>query len=476
MSHSASKKKSRAAQSKQTNNPSTINEAQPSLGDISALQSEIKNAKSNSQNIGDMENVATDAANEVLGDITLLEEAFAEMEVSVADYEQEIPMLHSAIEQPSTISQVEPPTTKTDIDESIPVLDQAPTEFSEEAATNPESIHIGTNPAVDAAIDIPTLEPNSNLTEQNEVSVISSIIPDSEPAESSIPQQAENTDEVISEVVAPNSEPSQIDLPAAEPSEILIAEEKPATQPETPSNTSFQPSSIAVPQNEAARDSHESDMASSDISTPCLQTETTTTNFSETASDEEPAQISETVPPAISSLLVEPASEPVPPITEAPETKASAENSANDASPSRSIEAEIAQATSDNEPSKIDSEMDKLEEQINTELAPSIIEEMVTSQITTPGGDVNMSIPFELHAQLSKKIDALVLDATVSLTSELENQLSQQLETLLGNAVEAVLPRLVDQMVSELRSEVNGRVRQQLPLMVNEVLGKTRLT
>ncbi len=87
----------------------------------------------------------------------------------------------------------------------------------------------------------------------------------------------------------------------------------------------------------------------------------------------------------------------------------------------------------------------------------------------------SINIPFELHTQLSRKIDALVIDATTSLTHELHDHLSDRLEILLAQAVESVLPSLVDQMVDGLRAEVKQRVKTQLPVIINEVLSKTSL-
>jgi len=88
----------------------------------------------------------------------------------------------------------------------------------------------------------------------------------------------------------------------------------------------------------------------------------------------------------------------------------------------------------------------------------------------------SLNIPFELHAQLSKKIDQLVVEAATSITNELQTQLSERVELLLQQAVESTLPALIDNMVQNLRNEVRGRIRQQLPLIVNDVLGKTRLS
>ena len=87
----------------------------------------------------------------------------------------------------------------------------------------------------------------------------------------------------------------------------------------------------------------------------------------------------------------------------------------------------------------------------------------------------NLNIPFELHTQLSQKIDNLVIEATTSLTNELHIQLANRMETLLNNSVESVLPKLIEQMAGELRREVKQQVKNQLPHIINDVLGRTRL-
>lgn len=89
---------------------------------------------------------------------------------------------------------------------------------------------------------------------------------------------------------------------------------------------------------------------------------------------------------------------------------------------------------------------------------------------------LSISIPYELHAQLSKKIDGLVIEAATSITNELHVQLSNRMEGLLNQAVESVLPNLMDQMATGLRNEVKEKVRAQLPNIINDVLSKTRLT
>jgi len=100
-------------------------------------------------------------------------------------------------------------------------------------------------------------------------------------------------------------------------------------------------------------------------------------------------------------------------------------------------------------------------------------------QVATMGNQASsfsLNIPSELHAQLSKKIDQLVVEAATSITNELQVQLSERVEHLLQQAIENALPVLIENMVLSLRSEVRGHIREQLPIIVNDVLAKTRLS
>lgn len=77
----------------------------------------------------------------------------------------------------------------------------------------------------------------------------------------------------------------------------------------------------------------------------------------------------------------------------------------------------------------------------------------------------------ELHAQLSKKIDALVLDAIESLSDELHQQLASRMEALLMSSVDSALPPLVESFSASLRKEVQAKVHKKMPQIVNDLLG-----
>lgn len=110
-----------------------------------------------------------------------------------------------------------------------------------------------------------------------------------------------------------------------------------------------------------------------------------------------------------------------------------------------------------------------------TQVAPPPAPRHVAT-IGNQASSFSLNIPSELHAQLSKKIDQLVVEAATSITNELQVQLSERVEHLLQQAIENALPVLIENMVLSLRSEVRGHIREQLPIIVNDVLAKTRLS
>ena len=536
MSDSASRKTepqaSKVAQSQVANQAE-----QPSIGDLSAIQSEIETPTSNPHSIGDMENVDAATNSDVLGDITLLEEAFAEMEDSAEDQDDDIPMLNSTIEQPS----VNPLAEKQNASHSIPVLDQQATEFVQNSmpAANSENVDIEDIPtlATNTSMDNkPLSEPKlDNVSQQSEFS-LSDIENLNEPATDagteSTPTISENLEIPDVPTLASNSVVESKLHSESEPSADKESQSKLATEiPTTISSQSdFSLSDLDNPAEAATEASQKPVVTTFDavddegfealISAPIPETLASEENlWADSAATSKPTTMS-TPEPQLSTIDNLPPSEPLNSQTTEPshsafstsainfdsnsatpsnheeltDSKISGDVFTNDSIPS-TVEEKIAKATGETTSSGFH-DIPLANEHVSaipeTELAPGFIEDMAQSQFNTPAGELlpqsnesnaqnsdtpmNMSIPFELHSQLSKKIDELVLDATMSLTNELEQQLSLRLESLLGNAVESVLPKLVDQMANELRAEVKGRIKQQLPIMVNDVLGKTRLS
>ena len=535
MSDSASRKTEPQA-SKIAQSQVASNAEQPSIGDLSAIQSGIENPVSNPHSIGDMENVDAATNSDVLGDITLLEEAFAEMEDSAEDQDDDIPMLHSTIEQPS----VNPLAEEQNASHSIPVLDQQATEFVQNSvpAANSENIETA---------DIPTLATNTSADSK----------PLSEPSIDNVSQQSDfslsDIENLETPVTEAGMEPATVTSESVEMPDTptLVShssvESKPHSEPELSvenlsqngsnteipttmsSQSNFSLSDIDNPAEPATEASQEPVVTTFDavddedlealVSAPIPETSAPEENlWADSAAASEPPAVSSTEP-QLSTIDTLSASEPLNNQT-AESSKMTfstiAENfESNAATPSAheeltdskvsddvftnesmhsTIEEKIAKATGDTTSSgfhDIPLVNENLSGLPKTELASGFVEDIAQSHFSTPAGELlpqshesntqnseapmNMSIPFELHSQLSKKIDELVLDATMSLTNELEGQLSVQLESLLGNAVESVLPKLVDQMANELRAEVKGRIKQQLPIIVNDVLGKTRL-
>ncbi len=430
--------------------PTSASKKTSSIGSLSALQSQLNTA---SQPVDETSN-AEAAANDVLGDITLLEEAFAEMEVSVADYEQEIPMLNSTIDTSDNTPEEAKLSTQ-DLD--IPTLDQPSSDIVENIPE--EALQAIPEPLAAPDENIPTLDTESEIEEV----AISSVKPIDETS-------------VISE------QTDHVEVLIGEPAEQKIqSSDTPELKTETTSSIiTLDASDIAMESLMASLDETEDVVPTLTSTAGCFsQVSSVADEIAENNADEtsdsiaELPEIDEIQEASFSSLTddLDNSSEVSIAQTSDPVSIINDETFSSDLP---SIEEKIAQATADSPLSTLSEIALTDQDQIITELAPDLPEDQVTPE-PVPNSP-SMSIPFELHSQLSKKIDDLVLDATLSLTTELETQLSLQLESLLSNAVEAVLPKLIDQMANELRAEVKGRVQQQLPIIVNEVLGKTRLS
>ena len=135
------------------------------------------------------------------------------------------------------------------------------------------------------------------------------------------------------------------------------------------------------------------------------------------------------------------------------------------------LEAPIAVAADSSEGSPFD---DAATSQAGTASQSEVASQFSTG-VAFSSDNAQFSIPQELHTQLSRKIDDLVIEAATSITNELHHQLSLRMENLLNQAMEAVLPSLLEQMAKGLRGEIKEKVKEQLPDIMNDVLQKTRL-
>lgn len=391
----------------------------PSLGDLSGLDALSDISDVDSQHVGDMASVNPEE-DDVLGDITLLEEAFAEMEDSSGSEEQvdesqtsapaseSIPILNEAVDEPT--ADTESKAAMEEIDQSIPVLEQEATAFAKSAKVT----------AFESVVEEESSDAGDSALEHL-------LIEDDEP----------NIDPALDDAMADASvfvEPD--DGSASSMSQFDQAA------------TSFAEIDADTGNNTAVDTLSDSDIA--DISDSDVAQESVDDKIAKMTGDQTQIEINE-VPfsqPLSSITAAASVSDLTDPYSGVPSDFAASRSSMPSVSvPSRFEDSQsVSQAT-------------------HAEHKVSVGEK----------NGFSINIPFELHAQLSKKIDALVIDATTSLTHELHGHLSDRLEILLAQAVEAVLPSLVDQMVNGLRIEVKHRVKEQLPVIINEVLGKTSL-
>ena len=475
----------------------------PSVGDLSSIETTMETPDSEIHSVGNLSNIEDSTKSEILGDISLLDEAFAEMNESEVQDAQEtsaqndtsIPTLKDSIDTPSE-SRILPADAQS---ASIPLLDQEATVFAEMLKPLAESVAY-------APPSTPISEPMSALASQ--VSDIASEDPagdvDDEPLFDS-PEAENNTNisemnsalemaaELISEAVPPEAQEAMENSRAAtEKAETVVStfeasnavDESEAVVEQA--STSFESGDAALEalldEEEIEVPEHNDPNVESDISDLQLdigsEVATDATSIDEKISiataesktDENDSEIEINEMPI--SAMVDDMSEP----SEFPASFAEALNSAPVDTDSGG--SEMLTELEGTEISAFNPDID-----LNSELSGEAITEISHSVGIAGQGqeekqdqnNLNLSIPFELHSQLSHKIDELVVQATSSITEELHSQLSSQLDNLLSNAVESVLPKLVNQMANELRTDVNGRIKQQLPNIINDVLNKTRL-
>lgn len=440
-------------------------EKEPSIGDLTSIETNIETSESQSHAVGDISGIEDETKSDVMGDISLLDEAFAEMEESTAQNDSDIPVLSEAIETP-TESRIVPADAN---GASIPLLDQEATVYAE------------------------MLKPASSASEAKQTTQISDI--DSEPTDESeqslfdSPEAQDNPNiealnnslETAAEIIADNPQTTEAsEIPEEDSSlkelEITRFEASEQSMGDTTSLDEEPFSELADNDDDSALEA----LLEDDLSTPVFDDSNVESDIShleldiasELETDATSASIDEKIAVASGNSEIEINEIPVSALSEPSDFPSSfaenltSEQQANTTTPAT----ETTISNMESEISEFNPDID-LNSTVMTEASHSV-------GITGQNQDQNhfkLNIPFELHSQLSQKIDELVIEATSSITDELHTQLTSRLDNLLGHAVETVLPKLVNQMASELRSEVNSRVKQQLPNIINEVLNKTRL-
>jgi len=454
-----------------------------SVGDLSAMNSELNSIPEMEKPSDAVDSNETNNS-DVLGDITLLEEAYAELDGKTEMEDDDIPVLDEAVEPLSTI-QSEAQNTE---DSDIPVLNDQASILSEmlipvdgNESVQVESKEAANSDILSASMDLEEIDLEAMDEGQSDL-MASGLSPESNSLASNDHEETTFSMPDLSELDAPaDLESVTGDSPNAMDTVVTTFE---ALDDESDELENPNEDLLSTP--EEVNPSELSDEIADIESNSSVDTVSQVVENNETISDpanfdvsavEEKAEEKVETKVETSVTASEPVSENITsdmdiheiPISYSEMEKESSAVEELDVSSSMGL-SDFAADLTDN-----DSQIPK------SELMPSSYYEEPKSAPTPPQpetrnfGNSHLNISYELHAQLSRKIDALVIDATTSLTNELHTQLNNRLESLLGHAVESVLPRLVDQMANELRHEVNVRVKQQLPLIINDVLGSTRM-
>lgn len=428
MANSASRATQPSESDFHDSHPQDDDMSSPSLGDLTGIDSLPEGSDDDAKSVGDINsvNASDDDDNDVLGDITLLEEAFAEMEDdadqpsddndapannAVGDNEEASIPVLNEAVDEPT-GDPEPNSTPVDPDQSIPVLDRQATVFAEAASES-------------ASADM-----TNNDLEDNTADNI-----DDDDALEALLDDVSAVSQAIAEDASVFAEPDD-----GSDSRVSQFEE---------AMTNFAEISSSAKANSAIDELSVS--AIEDVPDNNADKETVDDKIAQMTSEQQGNTEVNEVPLSHGVTSFEADNE-----------------SASD--PYAGLDSQFAESD-DSVP--LSSVVSTFAEEDKAPLSkPTHAEHKVS---VGQGSEIAFNVPFELHTQLSKKIDELVIDATTSLTNELQNHLSDRLEILLAQSVETVLPSLVDQMVNGLRGEVKQRVKEQLPVIINEVLGKTSL-
>jgi len=500
------------------------NKTTPSIGDLTSIESSEDSSESQQHSIGDITDINNGPQSEILGDISLLDEAFAELDEDDAQNDTDIPVLNESIEAPSE-SRIVPLDSSA---ASVPLLEQEATVFAEMLKPN-STVESTASPASSITSEIinedkedsePTEDDgplfdsvdalnNSNISEMNSdlemaADLISSTVPtealsdniedttsknttviennESDSPESSLDSQSDAaldallaSDTSVPELNDPDVESDisdlQLDITSELPSETSVSnsltsiDEKIAMASGNGETSINEVPISSLSQTTEFSASFAEGLIGSQPSTYFESESVETEAFESETEKSEEVKIETIDSESYGEDNIDEFDESIP---ELPTDNLVTDNSATDS---------LAELNG-TEISEFNPEIDLNSEPLShATLSVGITGQDPTNQEQTDQSknNLNLNIPFELHSQLSQKIDELVIEATSSITEELHAQLTSRLDLLLGSAVETVLPKLVNQMATELRSEVNNQVKQQLPTIINEVLNKTRL-
>lgn len=387
----------------------------PTLGDLSDLDS-LPETASESKSVGDIESVMTPDEDDVLGDITLLEEAFAEMD---EDSDEEASAENSAGD--SALEGL--------LDDSdIAAIDEAEVSEQTNSASAEEEKEVSI-PVLNEKVDEPTSNSEPVSVEANEDQSIPVL------EEQATAMAEADTDEADDSALAHLLDDEATSDSMGDASVFVGSEEEVVSNMEQYASNPTAFSEITSDSGVQTAVDVLSDSDIEDVDNLEVSTETVDDKVAQFTADDSQSEINEI--PAID--------------------------------PYSGISTDFAKGLEDSVP--LSTVISKFEGD-ESESRPTHAEHKVS---VGRSSGFSLNIPFELHSQLSKKIDELVIDATTSLTNELNDQLSDKLEDLLQKSVEAVLPSLANQMINGLRSEIKQRVNEQLPLIINDVLGKTSL-
>jgi hypothetical protein len=431
-------------------------ELDPDIGDLSMLDDANDSA---SHQIGDLSSLDDD--DDLIGDLSLLDEAIAELDSKVES--------DSSAADASALSDGDVPTVPAG-DDDVPILSEAVAEM--------QAGH--TMPAANTSDTVPLLGDSAIISASSGGEDFGEDVSMPVMAEDESFQSSGAASKTAPELSDFGSDAATTELNLAE--ELLTEDKTEDKSDEDEIGSMFDNMSTAeagdsslslLDEEPAAEETSETvpdfDLDESEVASN-LASNVTTAGGSEISTDDSIFD---------NSLFESVESGEETPATEAAATEPAATQATEAASGLELPESQITATKVDADDSIFDNSLfeTKIEGESEEKAAPEEAASAAASAFAasaTSSAIAASAISSDLHAHLTHRIDQIVTEALGALSKELNDHLTARMEKLVMESVDDALPGLMESFSNGLRSQVQSQIRKELPKIVNEMLGDVK--
>jgi len=137
--------------------------------------------------------------------------------------------------------------------------------------------------------------------------------------------------------------------------------------------------------------------------------------------------------------------------------------------PSLTIDSAELEDMGESKLSSLESEISSFAQQLEEEKSAFMMAEPTHTPRSKPG-TAQSNLKTALHDQLMQKIDELVAETISSMSDELNSELETRIDSLIAGAVDHSVPKVLDKLREELRKEIQKQVHRQLPKLIKELM------